>query len=144
VSRKKIASLTALDVEFGLIIFLGLMPFPNSDVALVRFVIKIVKVFPVFAIIVTGPVNGLAIVLGEDSVPNQGGAIVDVDGKRGEVFLNSIKVKTSKNMSSDIFIWVIIVSFIILLNIVSNKSVGLRDDLIQRIVTPRPVRMMDE
>ena len=143
-SRKKIASFTALDVEFGLVIFLGLMPFPNSDVTLVRIVIKIVRVFPVFAIIVAGPVNGLAIVLGEDSVPNQGGAVVNVDGERGEVLLDSIKVKTSKHMSSDIFIWVIIVSSIMLLNIFSYESVGLRDDLVQRIVTSRSVRMMDE
>ena len=94
------------------------------------------------AVMVMGPVNGLAIVFGQDSVPDQGGVIVNVDGERGQIFLDGIKIKTSENMSCNIFIWIIILRIIILLNIVSNKPVGLRDDLVDRVVPTRSVRMM--
>ena len=100
----------------------------------------LVQVFLVLAVMVMGPVNGLPIVFGQDSVPDQGGVIVNVDGERGQIFLDGIKIKTSENMSC-----IIILRIIILLNIVSNKPVGLRDDLVDRVEScPHQVGQDDE
>ena len=49
-SREEVTRDTALDVELRLLILLWDVPFPNGNVTMIEVVIRIIKMFPVFAI----------------------------------------------------------------------------------------------
>ena len=81
VRRKKITGATTLDIEFGLVIFLGFVPLADGDVTLVHLIINIAQMFPVLAIVVLGSVGGFTIVFGENGIPDRRSIIIDVDGE---------------------------------------------------------------